>query len=145
MTDVSRQIARDAEELGVRKGSVLLVHSSLKSLGVPGISPKEVLDGLLAALGDSGTLVLPALSYLHVGPGHSMTFDVSYTPSNVGAIPEYFRTEYPGVRRSLCPTHSCCAAGADRDADRRLGAADGAGAGSSPPSASRVKVTVRFW
>ncbi|MBO4367010.1 MAG: AAC(3) family N-acetyltransferase [Clostridia bacterium] len=116
MTELARRIARDAEELGVRKGSVLLVHSSLKSLGVPGISPKDVLDGLLAALGDSGTLVLPALSYLHVGPARSMTFDVLHTPSNVGAIPEYFRTDYSGVRRSLCPTHSCCAVGADRDA-----------------------------
>ena len=37
-------------------------------------------------------------------------FDVRRTPSNVGAIPEYFRTEYPALR-SLCPTHSCAAVG----------------------------------
>ncbi len=116
MTDFGKQISHDASELGVRKGSVLLVHSSLRSLGTPGVTPEDVIEGLLDALGDSGTLIFPALSYLHVGPAHSMTFDVRNTPSNVGAIPEYFRTSFPGVRRSMCPTHSCCAVGADRDA-----------------------------
>ena len=116
MTEYGRQIARDAEELGIRKGSVLLVHSSLRSLKTQGVTPLDVIEGLLAALGDGGTLVLPALSYMYVGPAHSMTFDVRNTPSNVGAIPEFFRTSFPGVRRSLCPTHSCCAVGADRDA-----------------------------
>lgn len=33
-----------------------------------------------------------------------------HTPSNVGAIPEYFRTR-PGTRRSVHPTHSVCAIG----------------------------------
>ena len=117
MTEFAKQISRDATALGVRKGSVLLVHSSLSALRKDGdVTPDDVIAGLLDALGDSGTLVLPALSYLHVGPAHSMTFDVLHTPSNVGAIPEWFRTHAPGVRRSMCPTHSCCAVGADRDA-----------------------------
>ncbi|MCH5184053.1 MAG: AAC(3) family N-acetyltransferase [Oscillospiraceae bacterium] len=109
--NTTQQIASDARALGVRPGSVLLVHSSLRSLGRKGIHPQEVIDGLLLALGDRGTLVFPALSYLHCGPAHSLTFDVRNTPSNVGALPEYFRTSVPGVRRSLCPTHSCCAIG----------------------------------
>ena len=114
--NTTQQIASDARALGVRPGSVLLVHSSLRALGQKGIHPQEVIDGLLLALGDHGTLVFPALSYLHCGPAHSMTFDVRNTPSNVGALPEYFRTSVPGVRRSLCPTHSCCAIGEKRDA-----------------------------
>lgn len=113
--NTTQQIASDARALGVRPGSVLLVHSSLRSLGRKGIHPQEVIDGLLLALGDHGTLVFPALSYLHCGPAHSLTFDVRNTPSNVGALPEYFRTSVPGVRRSLCPTHSCCAIGEKRD------------------------------
>ena len=114
--NITQQIASDALALGVRPGSVLLVHSSLRSLGRKGIHPQEVIDGLLLALGDHGTLVFPALSYLHCGPAHSLTFDVRNTPSNVGALPEYFRTSVPEVRRSLCPTHSCCAIGEKRDA-----------------------------
>ncbi len=115
MNEVVKEIASDALALGVRPGSVLLVHASFRSLGRPGLLPQEVIDGLRLALGDHGTLVFPALSYLFCGPAHSLTFDVRNTPSNVGALPEYFRTSVPGVRRSLCPTHSCCAIGEQRD------------------------------
>ena len=34
-----------------------------------------------------------------------------HTPSCIGYLPEYFRTEVDGVIRSLHPTHSCCAIG----------------------------------
>ncbi len=103
-------IARDLAALGVQEGDVLLVHSSLSSMGhVPG-GPETVVQGLLEALGNGGTLLMPALSYDHVTPKQPV-FDVRRTPSNVGAIPEYFRRR-AGTRRSLHPTHSVCAVGA---------------------------------
>lgn len=105
-------IKRIGDELlraGVRPGGVLLVHSSLSSLGrVPG-GPETVVRGLLEALGADGTLLLPALSYMLVTPERPV-FDVLNTPSNVGAIPEHFRTRR-GTRRSIQPTHSVCAVG----------------------------------
>ena len=109
MTETAKRIADDARKLGVKAGDVLLVHSSFKSLGAPEASPADVIDGLIAAL-DGGTLVLPTLSYKYCN-ANQRVFDVRITPSNVGAIPEYFRTHYP-VLRSLCPTHSCAAIGA---------------------------------
>lgn len=116
MNDYVKAIAADARALGVREGSVLLVHSSFKAIRKSGMTPADVIDGLRLALGEHGTLVFPTLSYLYCGPKHSMTFDVRNTPSNVGALPEYFRTSVPDVRRSLCPTHSCAAVGEMRDA-----------------------------
>jgi aminoglycoside 3-N-acetyltransferase len=112
LSPLSRQIASDLAELGVKPGDILLVHSSLKSLGQADCTPPIVIDGLRAALGDAGTLLLPALSYATVGPAQgNLTFDVLQTPSCVGAIPEYFRTQVPGVARSVHPTHSVCAIG----------------------------------
>jgi aminoglycoside 3-N-acetyltransferase len=112
-SSLSNKIAEDLAALGVRKGDVLLVHSSLKSLGRPECTPQIVIEGLLAALGSKGTLLLPALSYATVGPMQkNMTFDLVNTPSCVGAIPEWFRTSFPGVRRSVHPTHSVCVVGA---------------------------------
>ena len=108
MTDIAMNIVRDARALGVCAGDLLLVHSSFKSLRAPEATPADVIDGLIYAL-DGGTLVMPTLSYEHCGPD-SPVFDARNTPSNVGAIHEYFRTHYP-VRRSLCPTHSCAALG----------------------------------
>lgn len=116
------RIARDVTAVGVRSGGVLLVHSSLSSMGhVPG-GAETVIRGLLQALGPDGTLLLPALSYEVVTPW-SPVFDVRRTPSNVGIIPETFRTR-PGTARSIHPTHSVCAVGprtaellADHDRD----------------------------
>ncbi|MFH1571874.1 MAG: AAC(3) family N-acetyltransferase [Gemmatimonadota bacterium] len=104
-----RRLAADLAGAGVRPGGLLLVHSSLSSLGwVPG-GPDTVIGGLLDALGPEGTLLLPALSYASVG-AEQPVFDVRRTPACVGAIPERFRA-WPGVRRSLSPTHSVCGLG----------------------------------
>lgn len=108
MTELSLKIASDASALGVEQGDTVLVHSSLRSLG--GVTPSEVIEGLRAAIGEEGTLVFPALSYMHCNPSNPV-FDYYSTPSNVGALPEYFRKEVPGVIRSMNPTHSCCAVG----------------------------------
>jgi aminoglycoside 3-N-acetyltransferase len=103
------RLARDLEASGLRRGGLALVHSSLSALGyVPG-GPETVIRALLSALGPEGTLLLPALSYEHANPQRPF-FDVLHTPSNVGAIPEYFRTR-PGTLRSVCPTHSVCGVG----------------------------------
>lgn len=104
-----QQMSAQLVELGVRPGGVLLVHSSLKSLGKVAGGAETVVQALIGVLGDQGTLLMPALSYLHVGPDQPH-FDARQTPSNVGALPEYFRTR-PGTRRSVHPTHSVCALG----------------------------------
>lgn len=109
MTDMLSRLIHDLCALGVRAGGVLLVHSSLRALGYVEGGPETVIQALLAALGPEGTLLLPALTYEHVTPENPV-FDVRHTPSNVGAIPEYFRTR-SGTRRSVHPTHSVCAVG----------------------------------
>ncbi len=97
-------LTADLLSLGVRPGGVLLVHSSLRSLGPNAGGAEAVVQGLLDALGPHGTLLMPALSYETVGP-RSPVFDVLNTPSCVGALPEYFRTR-AGTTRSVHPTHS---------------------------------------
>ncbi|MBK9925574.1 MAG: AAC(3) family N-acetyltransferase [Anaerolineales bacterium] len=99
----------DLLALGVRRGGVLLVHSSLRSLGNILGRAETVITGILNVLGDDGTLLMPALSYEHVTPDHPY-FDVNQTPSNVGALPEFFRLR-KGTLRSVHPTHSVGAAG----------------------------------
>lgn len=109
MKNARHPITHDLRTLGVREGGVLLVHSSLRALGHVEGGPETVIQGLLGALGPKGTLLMPALTYEHVTPENPV-FDVRHTPSNVGAIPEYFRLR-PGVCRSVHPTHSVCAVG----------------------------------
>ncbi len=107
--EAAGRIAADLQRLGVRPGGVLLVHSSLSSLGYVLGGPETVIRGLLQALGPEGTLLIPALSYEHV-TSKAPFFDVRRTPSNVGAIPEAFRKR-AGTGRSIHPTHSVCSVG----------------------------------
>lgn len=104
-----RSIARELKEAGLRSGTVVLVHSSLSALGwVPG-GAETAISGLLEAIGQEGTLLLPAFSYETVGRTNPY-FDVILTPSCVGTIPEYFR-QHMATIRSLNPTHSVCGVG----------------------------------
>ena len=107
------QIARDLEALGVRRGDILLVHSSLSRLGYVEGGADTVIDALLDVLGQDGTLVMPAFSF-RTGMQECLEsephFDLVTSPSEMGRITEVFRLR-PGVRRSLHPTHSICAFG----------------------------------
>lgn len=97
------------EKFGIKSGEILLVHSSLSSLGHVEGGAESVIAALLSAVGNKGTLLMPALSYETVGDGNPV-FDELNTKSCVGAIPQVFRS-YPGTLRSLHPTHSVCANG----------------------------------
>lgn len=111
MNDIVCRMAHDLASLGVRKAGILLVHSSLKSLGKLPEGPETAVEALIEALGSEGTLLMPALSYETVKVENPF-FDVANTPSCVGALTEFFRTR-PGTMRSVHPTHSVCGIGPD--------------------------------
>ncbi len=104
-----KTIIEDLYTLGVRKGGVLLVHSSLRSLGTVEGGAETVIQSLFAALGPQGTLLLPALSYETVRSTNPF-YDVQKTPSCVGALTEYYRLRGETLR-SVHPTHSVCGTG----------------------------------
>lgn len=108
--DVIQNIKNDLLKSGIREGGVVLMHSSLKSLGYVPKGPETFIKGVLAAIGEKGTLLVPSLSYIHVDETNPV-FDLLNTPSDVGAVSEYFR-KMPGTIRSINPTHSVCGIGA---------------------------------
>ncbi|WP_117215482.1 aminoglycoside N(3)-acetyltransferase [Allorhizocola rhizosphaerae] len=121
-------LAAELAALGVRPGSVLLVHSSLKSLGWVCGGPVAVVQALLDALGPDGTLVVPTHTPDNSDPAawqhppvpeswwpvireHMPAFDPAVTPSRwMGLISETVRT-WPGARRSAHPQVSFAALG----------------------------------
>jgi aminoglycoside 3-N-acetyltransferase len=94
-------------ELGLPKGAIVMVHSSLSRFGYVEGGADTVIDALLESIGEEGTLVMPALSFSWLG---NPPFEKEKTPSRVGAITEAFRKR-KGVLRSSHPTHSICAFG----------------------------------
>jgi aminoglycoside 3-N-acetyltransferase len=103
----------DLRRLGLDIGQTVLVHSSLSRLGRVTGGADTVIDALLAVVGSSGTLLFPTLTGTEMdGPEHPPVVDVRVTPCWTGRIPETAR-QRPDARRSLHPTHSVTALGAD--------------------------------
>ena len=86
---------------GIESGDVLIVHSSMKSLGDVQGGPQTVIAAMQEVLTPRGTLLMPTFSL----PQPDDLFPVGHTPSRTGLITETFRTT-PGVVRSWHPTHS---------------------------------------
>jgi len=118
----------DLINIGVKKDDVLLVHSSLSSLGWVCGGPQSVITALRDVIGPDGTLVMPAHSGDWSDPTNwenppvpkawiplikeSMpAYDANLTKTRgMGVIAELFRLQ-PGVVRSLHPQLSFSAFG----------------------------------
>jgi aminoglycoside 3-N-acetyltransferase len=96
--------------LGIDPNGTLMVHLSYKAIGEVEGRGDTVLDALAEYM-RQGLLVLPCHSWSNVGTRNPV-MDVLYTPTCNGALPELFRKR-PGVLRTLHPTHSLAALGAE--------------------------------
>ena len=106
MTELSvEEIARQLVALGVRRGGVLLVHTSFRAVRPVAGGPLGLIDALGAALGPSGTLVMPTMT-----DGEAV-FDPASTPTaGMGIVAELYWRQ-PGVVRSTHPGGSFAARG----------------------------------
>jgi aminoglycoside 3-N-acetyltransferase len=104
---------RSFEKLGIVVGDVLFFHSSYNHfVGFDG-KPSDVIAALQAAVGDTGSLMAPTLSFdgLAVAYAESKAvFDVRRSPSKTGLLTELLRRS-PNVVRSVHPTHSVVVSG----------------------------------
>ncbi|WEG12768.1 AAC(3) family N-acetyltransferase [Pullulanibacillus sp. KACC 23026] len=119
--------------LGIQEGMTVIVHSSLKSLGWVSGGAVAVVQALMDAVGEMGTIVMPTQSADNSDPSDWENppvpeswwkliretwpaYDPQYTPTRgMGQIVEVFRT-FPGVKRSKHPALSFAAWGKEADA-----------------------------
>ena len=100
----------DLKNLGIVPGDTVLIHSSYRSLGSIDGGVASFFEWLIEYLGEEGTIMFPAFSYAYVNRDNPV-FNKLTTPTCVGYLPAYFRTEVDGVLRSMHATHSCTARG----------------------------------
>lgn len=123
-----RSVAADLGALGVKIGDILCVHSSLKSLGFVVGGGRALIEGLLAAVGPKGTIMMPTFSGDLSDPAEwrhppvpaewhdeirrsTPAYDRKCTPTRgMGTVAELFR-HWPGAVRSGHPQSSFAAAG----------------------------------
>lgn len=120
---------------GVAPGDTLLVHSSIKrtlqryqETGAA-LTPGDILQSLLLAVGDAGTLLLPLFNFDFT---KGIAFDPATTPSHMGALTEAGR-QHPRAVRTGHPIYSFAVIGHHGP---RFGALDNAsGYGEDSPFA----------
>jgi aminoglycoside 3-N-acetyltransferase len=114
---------------GVEDGDVLLVHSSLKRTLIRSIragtrvTPHEILESFLAAIGPSGTLLLPLFNFDFTS---GVPFDIRSTPSQMGALTEAGRV-HPAAVRTGHPIYSFAVIGHRADEFRGVNNLSGYG------------------
>ncbi|MFC4587032.1 aminoglycoside N(3)-acetyltransferase [Sphaerisporangium corydalis] len=125
----AESLGTDLRALGLRAGDVVLLHSSVRSLGFVVGGAQAFVQALLGVLGPGGTLVVPAHTSDNCDPAgwrnppvpeawwpvirdQAPGFDPARTPSRwMGVIAELVRT-WPGALRSDHPRLSFAAVGA---------------------------------
>ena len=107
-----KKLAEQMKEMNIDPSGTLMVHLSYKAIGEVEGRGDGVLDVLMAYMAP-GLLVMPGHTWNNVDVDNPV-MDVLYTPSCVGKVPELFRKR-PGVYRSLHPTHSLMAYGAEAE------------------------------
>jgi len=106
------------EALGVPRGRVIYVQSSVDWIQRADIRAAEMLSTLIDWTGTTGTLVMPSYPFHSTHQEYLAThpvFDIRRTPAAIGLLPEMFRRT-GGVVRSLDPDFSVCARGAAAEA-----------------------------
>lgn len=113
-------------------GDILLLHSNvrrtlrraMKTWGR--VEPADILESFLAALGPSGTLMLPLFNFAFAS---GATFDIRSTPSEMGVLAEAGR-QHPQAVRTGHPIYSFAIIGEAAESCRGLANSSGYGTDS---------------
>lgn len=104
-----KRLIRDLQSIGLEKGDMVYVHTSMKSIGWIEGGADTLIEALLAVLGDEGTLVVPTHTLSLEGRGVP-PYNQEVTPTVLGAFPEAVR-KHPLAKRSRHASHSSAAIG----------------------------------
>ncbi len=106
-------IGQALRALGLPRGAIVFVHSSVSSIGYVEGGAGALVDAFLQVLGPAGTLAVPTFTFSHsrrAGP----VFDPALDPSEMGRLTEETRTR-SGAQRSCHLLHSVAALGAQAE------------------------------
>lgn len=121
------QLLHDLRALGVAQGQIIMLHSSVKAVGAVLGGPNVILQAVLDALGQDGTLMMYAGwqdipdDVLELPAEARQTYYDEHPPFDPATaravrensiLAEFLRT-WPGAQRSLNPEASMVAVGAD--------------------------------
>lgn len=116
-------------ELGVKKGDIMIVHSSFDSLKSTGLDAEGIINALLELVGEEGTLAMPAIRHFpEEGEGvdylkkyikdevpDDVVYDLYRSPISSGLLP-FTLSRYDDAVISEFPLNPLVAVGAEAEA-----------------------------
>src|SRR5690554_1335515 len=93
-------LKQQLHKMGLRNDDKILLHSSIRQINR---DPKLIIDTLVDYF-DEGLILMPTHTWAQMNDENNV-FNYKSEPSCVGLLTEEFRN-YPGVIRSIQPTHS---------------------------------------
>ncbi len=132
---MTQNLVNEWREAGVQEGDVLLVHSSIKRTlrrylkQHINITPQDILESFINAVGPSGTLLLPLYNFDFT---NGVPFDIRNTSSHMGVLTETGRL-HPLAMRTGHPIYSFAVIGFE--AERFKGINNFSGYGIDSPFA----------
>lgn len=108
-------LVRDLTHLGVKKGDLLNVKCSMKSIGKVQGGARTLIDALIEVVGPEGTIVTDSfISVFRKGKAKSKPISDETTPSYAGALANAM-IKHPRAKRSKHPVQKFVAIGAIAD------------------------------
>ena len=86
--------------LGLKKGDVVMVHTSLKSMGYICGGAQTVIEALLEVVGNEGTIMMPTQSWKNLDPEdgvHWLCDEVDW---------QIIRDNWPAYEKNITPTNT---------------------------------------
>ena len=71
-------VIRCLKDMGVKEGSLLIVHSSFDALASTGLNQNEIIDKLLELVGKEGTLAMPVIRHYKEEPPVTQLLKTNY-------------------------------------------------------------------
>lgn len=105
----SSDIINIMQEMGMKSGSVICIHSSMKEFYNYKGTAEELIQGILDVITPEGTLLMPAFPVKEIARKPNYIFSKD-DKTGAGYLAEVFR-KFPGVYRSINVQHSVCAIG----------------------------------
>lgn len=105
------KIASYIDSLGIKKGDILIIHSSADGMRKVNVQPKEIINYLFGLIGETGTLVMAAYPNLDkIDENGDILYDPRRTAVSTGLLPFIF-CRMKNTIRSNCPLNSLAANG----------------------------------
>ena len=93
-------IVAGLQEIGLKEGDTVIVHTSLSSIGYVCGGAQTVIEALIEVVGENGTIMMPTQSWKNLDPEAGVHWDVSEQDWDM------IRENWPAYDKKITPTNT---------------------------------------